>query len=220
MKAGSYNLCDLANMDQTPLPFVLEGNKSCDTKVVDEVWCDTGQSGLDKRQCIVQLTGFADGSTRLPPLIVFKGKGLCISAEGKRKWDKIVAVSFQKSAWCDENVMKQWVKEQWGNALLNSPSAGSIGKILYADVHTTQQIDSVKMLLDKNKTTLINLPGGTTSRVQPLDVAINKLFKNIVLQAFEEHLHKNLQLYTEGKLTASDKRVLTTKWVGDAWSGI
>ena len=76
------------------------------------------------------------------------------------------------------------------------------------------------MLLAKNKTTLINLPDGTTSRVQPLDVAINKPFKNRVRQAFEEHLHKNLQLYAEGKLTASDKRVLTTKWVGDAWSGI
>ena len=71
-----------------------------------------------------------------------------------------------------------------------------------------------------NKTTLINVPGGTTSRVQPPDVAINKPFKNRVRQAFEEHLHKNLQLYTEGKLTASDRRVLTTKWVGDAWSGI
>ena len=66
---GSYNLCDLANMDQIPLPFVLEDNKSYDTKGVDEVWCGTGQSGLDKRQCTVQLTVFAHGSTRLPPLI-------------------------------------------------------------------------------------------------------------------------------------------------------
>ena len=83
-----------------------------------------------------------------------------------------------------------------------------------------KQTDSVKMLLAKNKTTLINVPNGTTSRVQPLDVASNKPFKNRVRQAFEEHLHKNLQLYTEGKLTASDRRILTTKWVGDAWSGI
>ena len=98
-------------MNQTPLLFVLEDNKTCDTKGVAEVWCATGQSGLDKRQCTVQLTVFADGSARL---IIFKGKGLRISAEEKRKWDKRVAVTFQKSAWCDENVMKQWVKEQWG----------------------------------------------------------------------------------------------------------
>ena len=50
--------------------------------------------------------------------------------------------------------------------------------------------------------------------------AINKPFKDRVHQAFEEHLHKNLQLYTEGKLTASDKRVLIMKLVGDAWSVI
>ena len=90
-----------------------------------------------------------------------------------------------------------------GNALLNPPSPGSTGKILYADVHTSQQTDSVNILLAKNKTTMINVPGGTTSRVQPLDVAINKPFKNRVRQAFEENLHKNLQLYTERKLTAS-----------------
>ena len=83
-------------MDQTPLPFVLEDNKCYDTKAVDEVWCATGQSGLDKRQCTVQLTMFADSGTRLPPLIVFKGKGLRISAEEKRKWDKRVAETFQE----------------------------------------------------------------------------------------------------------------------------
>ena len=98
-RRGSYNLCDLANMDQTPLPFVLEDNKTYDTKGVDEVWCATGQPGLDKRQCTVQLTVFADGSTRLPPLIIFKGKGLRISAEEKRKLDKRVAVTFQKSSY-------------------------------------------------------------------------------------------------------------------------
>ena len=108
----------------------------------------------------------------------------------------------------------------WIPLLLNPPSPGSTGKILYADVHTAQQTDSVNILLAKNQTTLINVTGGTTSRVQPLDVAINKTFKNRVRQAFEEHLHKNLQLYTEGKLTASDGRVLATKWVEDAWSGI
>ena len=32
----------------------------------------------------------------------------------------------------------------------------------------------------------------------------------------EKHLEENLQRYTEGKISASE-RVLITKWVGKAW---
>ena len=60
-------------------------------------------------------------------------------------------------------------------------------------------------------TTLINVPSGTTSRVQPLDVVINKPFTNHIRKDFESHLEENLDLYAEGKLSASERRVLTTK---------
>ena len=32
-------------------------------------------------------------------------------------------------------------------------------------------------------------------------------------QQFEKHLEENLQRYTEGKISASERRVLVTKWV-------
>ena len=35
---------------------------------------------------------------------------------------------------------------------------------------------------------------------------------------FEQHIDENLVNYTEGKITASHRRVLITKWVGTAWS--
>ena len=35
-------------------------------------------------------------------------------------------------------------------------------------------------------------------------------------QQFEKHLEENLQRYTEGKISASERRVLVTKWVGKA----
>ena len=73
-------------------------------------------------------------------------------------------------------------------------------------------------MLRTRKTTHINVPSGTTSRVQPLDVSVNKSFKNHVRIAFEKHLNDNLNLYTEGKLTTSERRILTTKWVADAWA--
>ena len=76
--------------------------------------------------------------------------------------------------------MKSWVSEDWDNHLLNPTAPGSTGKFLFADIHRTQQTSSVKQLLHKNKTVLINILGCATSRVQPLDVISNKPFKNYV----------------------------------------
>ena len=218
-KRGTYSLRDLANMDQTPLPFVLDDNKTYDKVGAKEVWIASGQSGLEKRQCTVQLTVFADGST-LPPLIIFRGKGLRIQPDEKKKWDKRVKVMFQPSAWCDENIMKRWIQEDWNNMFLNPPTPGSTGKMLFADVHPAQQTDGVKVLLSRCKTKLKNIPGGTTSRIQVLDVVINKPFKNNVREQFEEHMDQNLDLYVEGKLSVSERRILTTKWVANAWQHI
>ena len=217
-KRGTYKLKDLANMDQTPLPFVLDDNKTYEKKGSKEVWLASGASGLEKRQCTVQMTVFADGST-LPPLIIFRGKGIRISADERNNWDRRVKVTFQPKAWCDEDVMKKWIQEDW-NVFLNPLTPGSSGKILTADVHAAQQTDDVKTLLNRCKTQLKNVPPGTTNRVQVLDVVINKPFKDAVREQFEQHIHDHLDLYVENKLPVSERRILTTKWVANAWDKI
>ena len=75
-------------------------------------------------------------------------------------------------------------------------------------------------MLGKCKTSLINIPAGTTSRVLPLDVSINKLFKAYIQKEFEEHLDDNLEIYIENKQSSSQIRVLTTQWVGNIWNEI
>ena len=111
---GKFQLKDIANMDQTPLPFVLDDNRTYDTVGAKEIWVRSGQSGLDKRQCTVQLTVFGDGVCRLRPTLIFRGKGLRISKEEKSNWDKRVKVFFQKKVWCDQTIMKCWINEKWG----------------------------------------------------------------------------------------------------------
>ena len=70
--------------------------------------------------------------------------------------------------------------------------------------------------LHKCKTILINVPEGTKSRVQPLEVRIPKPLKNYVCELFKQHLDANLELYIDGKLTAEERGVLTAKWVDEA----
>ena len=64
--------------------------------------------------------------------------------------------------------------------LYQPPDNGSSWKILIAHIHRAQQTDKTK----SKGTDLINVPPGCTSRVQPLDVAFNKPFKDIIHKLF------------------------------------
>ena len=207
-------------MDQTPLPFVLDDNRTYDTVGAKEIWVRSGQSGLDKRQCTVQLTVFGDGVCRLRPTLIVRGKGLRIPKEEKSNWDKRVKVSFQEKAWCDQTIMKCWINEEWGNMFFNPATPESSGKILCADLHRAQQTATVKRMLQSKNTVLVNIPHGCTSKVQPLDVSINKPFKDYLRTQFEKNRDENIELYISNKLTASKTQVLKTKWVAEAWEKI
>ena len=102
------------------------------------------------------------------------------------------------------------MEHEWENMFTNPPQFGSSGKILVADVHRAQQTNEVKNLPQKKKTLLISVPPGCTSQVQPLDVSVNKRFKNAARIQFEKHLKENLSMYVEGKISASEHRVLLT----------
>ena len=83
-----------------------------------------------------------------------------------------------------------------------------------------QQTNNVKELSKKHKTSLVNVSPWCTSRVQVVEVLINKPFKDEVRSVFEDHLDKNLDQYVDGKINATQQRVFMTTWVGGAWSKV
>ena len=72
---GRFKLHQVANKDQTPLPFTFASGETYNETGERTVWVRGGASGLDKRQCTVQLTVFADGEARVKPLLIFMGTG-------------------------------------------------------------------------------------------------------------------------------------------------
>lgn len=60
-KRRKYELADTASINQTGSSFITDDKKTYDVTNSKDTWCKSGQSGLDKRQCGVQLTVFADG---------------------------------------------------------------------------------------------------------------------------------------------------------------
>ena len=73
---GRWTPRQVANMDQTPLPFTFGEGSTYADRGECSVWVRGGASGLEKRQCTAQLTIFADGAPRVKPLLIFRGKGM------------------------------------------------------------------------------------------------------------------------------------------------
>ena len=88
------------------------------------------------------------------------------------------------------------------------------------DVHRAQKTESVLDRLTELNTTPVYIPGGTTGLVQPLDVVVNAPFKAIVKKLADEHIRNNLDDYVQGTVPAKERRVLFTRWVGEAWEQV
>lgn len=208
-----FQLHQIANVDQTPLPFAFTSGPTYETTNSSTVWVRGASSGLDKRQCTVQLTIFADGKSRIKPLLIFRGTGKRIPLREQLKYDKRVMVQFQPNAWCDEEAMKRWIRTSWKPYVKEEI-------LLVLDLHKAQKTDHVKQLLSECHTTPIFVPACCTSIVQPLDVSFNAPFKKKVESAALQHIQDNLDGYLNGKFTAGERRILLTKWVGEAWEDL
>ena len=60
---GKIELQQIAHVDQTPLPFSFASGETYADTGDKTVWIKGGASGLEKHQCTVQITVFADGKT-------------------------------------------------------------------------------------------------------------------------------------------------------------
>ena len=76
------------------------------------------------------------------------------------------------------------------------------------------------MLNDEYITITALVPSGCTSLVQPLDVLFNGPFKWAVDTIATSHMEAHVNDYLHGNFTASERRILLTKWIGQAWEEV
>ena len=100
----------------------------------------------------------------LPSMVIFKGKralkNLCIKAG--------VVVAFQLKAWNDAALTKIWIRK-----VLCRYSQKQHALLVW-DTFSEHMTKDVAEDLQKN-ITVATIPGGCTSKIQPLDVCLNKL---------------------------------------------
>lgn len=201
----------IANMDETPVFFDMarkttyhwRGERSI------SVLKTTGY----RKRVTVCLAVLSNGE-KLPPLVIFNGK---TPPDNPFKQQMVLAAN--KNAWITEALLLKWVNQIW-NKVQFPPNSKPL---LLLDQCSSHKKASIPPSLGKD-TTLDFIPAGCTSLVQPLDLSINKPFKDSLKKSFEEWLHnqgsKETNTTTKKKNLKAPSSALLLTWINKAWGDI
>ena len=92
-----------------------------------------------------------------------------------------VVVWFQESGWMNVELIKRYI--DCLNRVRSSNSQSRFPAMMVFDSFRGHLEGSVKEKFNQSNIDLVVIPGGLTSKCQPLDIVINKLFK--------DNLHKD-----------------------------
>lgn len=166
----NYPLKYIANMDETPVSFDLPNSYTLEKRGSNTISIKT--TGHERSMFTVILGCMADGS-KLPPVIIFKLKN-----KPREEFPDGVFIRTNEKGWVNKEEMNWWIDNIWSkrssDQLLNPRS------LLVLDSFRGHLVNSVKQKLDEAHTNMAVIPGGLTSKLQPLDVAVNKSFKSNV----------------------------------------
>ena len=163
----------VGSIDETPLFFDVVPGRVLDKKGKRSVVVRT--TGNQKRHLTVVLTVLADGVV-LPALAIFKGKK-------QPKFHEVgVFIRAQEKAWMDEPMMLEWIDIVW------EPATEGRRALLILDSFSAHITPAIKERLKEINTVPVVIPGGCTSKVQPLDVSLNKPFKSYVHHYWSDYI--------------------------------
>jgi len=207
---GRFDLSNICNLDETPIPYEYLEGKTYDMMGATTVWAKSSQSGWDKRQSSLVLCVFADRVARVPPMIIFRGKGKRLGKE-KQEYHSGVLVGFNDKAYMNDKLFLSNIHNHLVPVLGGRPTLFAI------DLMGSHKTPAVLAKLRSHNITPSLIPGGCTSLVQPLDVAINKPFKDLMREHTDEAIFSAETIETFHKWTVSQRCILTTQCVGDVF---
>jgi len=205
-----YQLSNICNLDETRIPYEYLDGKTYNTTGEKTVWVKESRSGWDKRQACLVLCIFADGIARVPPIIIFHGKGTRLGTEKLRYHDGVL-VEFNPTAYMNDVLFEKYLTDHLIPALGGRPTLFAL------DLIGSHKTSAILQLFCTNNITPFLIPAGCTTLVHPLDVSINKPFKGLMRDITDEKIFEFESAAEFEKWTVGDRRVMTTHCVGKAF---
>jgi DDE superfamily endonuclease len=202
---------NIVNMDETNIYFDQQGRVTLHEKGAKTVSLIT--TGCSAR-CTVLLAVSASGE-KLKPLIVFKGKpnsNSHNSVENELRtlgYPEEAVYCVQKKAWCDTRVFSLWVEKVWAPFC---ESRNNEKTMFIMDRHGTH-VKCADLVKECN-TIVVFIPAGYTSKLQVLDVGVNKPFK--------QHARGEYVMFLQNRNNPGQlpSRFDVANWIVRAWEQI
>lgn len=207
---NSFMLGQIGNADQTPVWFDMPSRRTVAEKGCRQVNLLT--TGNEHNRFTAMLCCTADGH-KLPPYLVFKRKTMPKNEQFPPK----VIVRVNEKGFFNEETVLEWFRLVWcrrPGALLKPRS------MLVLDSFRGHITDRVKKSIANEGCDLVIIPGGLTSVVQPLDVVLNKPFKDRVGAFYNEWMAQADNPKTPTGRVKRASLSTVAQWVNDAWYGL
>ena len=170
---------NIFNVDETPLPFEYLYVSTYNTIGDKTIWVKESRSGWDKRMASLVLCVFADGFNRVPPLVIFHGKGKVYQME-KDLYHLGILVELNEKAYMNGELFYKYIQEHI------IPVLGGRLSLFALDLCSAHKTEPILQLLYSNHIIPSLIPPGCTSLVQPLNVSINKPLKGMISDLTDE----------------------------------
>jgi len=203
---GGFPADNVVNIDETNIEFDMTGSVTLADQGSRTV--SVRSSGSSAR-CTV-LLGVTLSGRKLPPFVIFKGKPngrIAREWTGSTEYPTTCIYAVQEKAWIDERTFLEWIRKVWGPFCV-----GKTSTYLLMDECTVHLMASCIHEIQDYRTEVDFIVRGYTSKLQVLDVGVNKPFKDYVKQSYEEFMVAN-----EG---GKSKRLDVARWISSAWEKI
>jgi hypothetical protein len=206
----NIDISNVYNADETNIPFSQERRYTYTGKGARTVNIK-GTEGSNR--CSVMLGANMTGDKKLLPFVIFKGvnsRGGTVRKEIENKHGYPVRLEYgvQAKAWMDEGLMIEWIEKVWKSHI------ATIGSLTYllldeCSVHLTA---NVRQAFANCNTCIDFIPPGYTCKLQPMDIGVNKPFKDNISDAVDTWLIDNMN--------NKPKRTDVARWIEKAWDKI
>ena len=206
IQTGGFSADSVVNIDETNIEFDMTGSVTLANQGSRTV---SLRSSGSSAWCTV-LLGVTLSGQKLPPFVIFKGMPngrIAREWTGSTEYPSTSIYAVQQKAWIDERTFLEWIRKVWGPFC-----AGKSSTYLLMDECTVHLMSSCLDAIQDCGTEVDFVIRGYTSKLQVLDVGINKPFKDYVRQSYEEFMVEN----TGRKSTCLD----VAKWITSAWNKI
>jgi len=186
----------LLNMDETPVWFDMPSKNTVTKKGTKHVALRATSN--EKKRITVVLACKSNGE-KIPPVVILKSKYRGVVPDGMQVW-------YQSKAWMNSKLSLQWLDQFYSN-----------DTHLLWDSFSGHKSVAVKERLETVYHTFI--PPRTTAVCQPLDVGVNKPFKDKLKDRWNAWSGHGMGLTKTGCWKSASVEQLL-KWIHEAWQEI